>query len=62
MYKCILYRSCIKCTFIPRDLTDVTLGEEVDEAEYDKFKTKIMSLIDDNNNGKLEAKELVSLT
>jgi len=41
-----------------RDLTEVTLGEEVDEEEYEKFKAKIMGLIDDNNNGKLEAKEL----
>ena len=43
-----------------RDLTEVTLGEDVDEAEYEKFKTKIMGMIDDNENGKLEAKELVS--
>ena len=43
-----------------RDLTEVTLGEDVDEAEYEKFKAKIMGLIDDNQNGKLEAKELVS--
>jgi len=41
-----------------RDLTEVTLGEDVDEAEYEKFKAKIMGLIDDNQNGKLEAKEL----
>ena len=38
----------------------MTLGEDVDEAEYEKFKAKIMGLIDDNQNGKLEAKELVS--
>lgn len=41
-----------------RDLTDVTLGDDVDEEEYVKFKAKIMKLVDDNNNGKLEAKEL----
>ena len=42
-----------------RDLTDVTLGDDVDETEYEKFKLKIMSIVDDNHNGKLEAKELV---
>jgi len=41
-----------------RDLTDVTLGDGVDETEYEKFKLKIMSIVDDNHNGKLEAKEL----
>jgi hypothetical protein len=46
--------------YMLRDLTEVTLGEDVDEAEYEKFKAKIMGLIDDNQNGKLEAKELVS--
>jgi len=41
-----------------RDLTEVTLGAGVDEQEYTKFQTRIMSMMDDNKNGKLEAKEL----
>lgn len=41
-----------------RDLTEVTLGTDVDQEEYRKFQTRIMAMMDANKNGKLEAREL----